>query len=185
MTVFPTLRTRLRQDLEHHHAALDARLSTLDLSQREGFVRFLQIQASALRALEPISKTAQSAPAIADLRARAETDLRQLQSTDPVMPAPATAPIVPLAIDYVIAGSQLGSKILKKRWNGASDPHVRQASAYFSAPSYISHWREFCETADGMTSIGDAADQIVAGAFTVFDVYARCADQVLDDCVDS
>lgn len=50
--------------------------------------------------------------------------------------------IDPLALDYLIEGSRMGTSILRTRWQTTSDPLVARASSYFSAPTAPQRWKD-------------------------------------------
>ena len=156
------------------HEKLDAEVSKFDLTTPYGLLQFLNMQSRALQSLLALQASAKADVMIRELLERAALDLRQLGSSTQLSPA-AIEPVHPLAIDYVIAGSRLGSQLLKKRWQAATDPQVRRASAYFSGPGYIEIWASFCETAEATPSAGTFADQIVRDADRILHMYLECA----------
>lgn len=169
-----SLRARLRADTRLAHEQLDEEVSRFDLTTPIGFLCFLTMQSAALQTLSALQVSAKAGAMIRDVLERAALDLRQLGSSTQQSPA-AIEPVHPLAIDYAIAGSRLGSQLLKKRWQAATDPQVRRASAYFSAPSYIEMWASFCNTTEAMSSSGTLANQIVQDADRIFHLYLECA----------
>ena len=172
------LRTRLRHDTQIEHQRLDACVSQMDLTTVGGLRAFLQMQALALPALLKISDTAHCVPMMRALLHAARSDLVTLAHKD--MP-----PAHPLAIDYVVSGSRLGSTILKKRWQSASDPAVHAANAYFSAPDYLACWKTFCATSATIDASAALSDRVIADAAALLDFYRRCALAAMDyekDC---
>lgn len=170
-----TLRKRLRDSTRGAHEALDAQVSAFDLSTRSGLRCFLAMQVQALSALASVADGAACAPIIRVLRNGARDDLATLSGR---VPAPAPAPRHkphPLALDYVISGSRLGTVVLKRRWQASTDPAVRAATAYFGAPDGIEHWRAFCASTEAIDAAGAVSDSIVADAAGLFDFYGRCA----------
>jgi len=172
-----TLRARLRAQTASAHYRLDTRVSGWDLVDRHGLAAFLGMQRRALGALRPYARGDLSQDMMDDLHARAGADLTIL-GCDASVPT-RDLPVAPmsLALDYVIAGSRLGSALLGKRWLGARDMQVRRASAYFSAPSYIEVWQTFCAQAARLPAEGLAADRIVCDANHIFQFYDHCASQ--------
>ncbi len=169
-----SLRARLRMDTHLAHERLDEEVSRFDLTTPYGFLCFLSMQSSAFQTLSALEVSAQTSTIIRDLSERAARDLRHFGSSSQ-KPAATIEPVHPLAIEYAVAGSRLGSRLLKKRWQSATDPQVLQASAYFSAPSYIKMWTSFCETTAAMPAAGPLADQIVRDADRIFHMYRECA----------
>lgn len=168
------LRARLRSDTRLAHERLDEEVSRFDLTTPHGLLCFLNMQCCALETLSALEVYAATDVVIESLLERATLDLRILGSGPQEAPYD-LEPVHPLAIDYAIAGSRLGSQLLKKRWQAATDPQVRRASAYFSAPSYIDGWASFCDTAEAMSSASRLADQIVRDADRIFQMYRECA----------
>lgn len=169
-----SLRGRLRQDTRASHEALDEVVSGFDLATPTGFVRFLQMQVAALGAIAPHAPAAATNVVVSDLLTFACRDLRTMGQALPPPVAMVTAPHA-LAIDYVVAGSRLGTQVLRQRWQSAQHAQIRRADAYFAAPSHIDIWQSFCATTGAMPASGDLADQIVGDAETLFDLYQVCA----------
>ena len=132
------------------------------------------MQSAALRATLPRAQGAATRDCIVDLSARADSDLCTL-GVSPVANVVEMPPLHPLAIDYVIAGSRLGTQVLRQRWRAATDPAVRAAASYFSAPGYIDLWKSFCDTSGAMPAVGVIADRIVSDADRVLAMYLACA----------
>lgn len=169
-----SLRARLRVDTRLAHERLDEEVSKFDLTTPRGLLYFLKMQSAALQTLSALKVSAQMGTMIQDLRERAALDIRELGSSTQTSPT-AIEPVHPLAIEYAVAGSRLGSQVLKKGWQAATDPQVRRANAYFAAPSYIETWASFCDTTEAMQSTGPLADQIVRDADRIFHMYHECA----------
>ena len=169
-----SLRARLRADTRLAHELLDDEVSRFDLTTPYGLLCFLNMQSAALQTLAESPVSAQIDAMIRDLRQRAERDLRRLGSSTQKTEA-TIEPVHLLAIEYAIAGSRLGSQLLKKKWQAATKPQVRRANAYFSAPSYIERWASFCDTTAAMPAAGPLADQIVRDADRIFQMYRECA----------
>ena len=169
------LRGRLRGETADVHDRLDQRISEMELSTPLGLGQFLSLQATALSAIMPLAGQASSAPVIQDLMERASRDLAGLGITAPGDTPPLGTAPHPLAVDYVIAGSRLGTKFLRQRWLTSDDPKVQMADAYFTAPDYIDHWRHFCQTASAIDASCAIADTVVADAISLFELYLTCA----------
>lgn len=173
-TEHSSLRTRLRSDTRVSHNDLDRKVSQFDLTTPFGFVSFLHMQSAALRSIAPRAERSDAKEGISDLLSRAESDLRAIGASHDVGTMD-IGPLHPLAIDYVIAGSRLGTQVLRKRWRATKDPNVRHADAYFSAPNYIEIWKSFCGASDRLSAVGEIADQIVGDADLIFKLYHTCA----------
>ncbi|SNT02806.1 biliverdin-producing heme oxygenase [Tropicimonas sediminicola] len=178
-TVPANLRLRLRSATREAHEALDAQVSAFEISTESGLRSFLAMQVQALSALMPVSGRAGCAPILEPLRDRARDDLAALSGR-----VPESAPVLeaaphPLALDYVIAGSRLGTVILKQRWKASTDPAVLAAGNYFGAPDYIACWKDFCTSAAEMDASCAISDRIVADVAGLFDFYRRCAQSAV------
>ena len=162
-----TLRSRLRAETADDHARLDSAISTADVATRSGFVRFMQTHEAAFRALDSVARS----PQLHDLADRAARDLQSLGAEAVVLPR-IEAALDPWAVEYVVQGSRLGTKVLKRRWQESTDPQVRAASAYFDAPSDPAAWRSTCDALDALPAKGAEADRIVADARRIFDIFS-------------
>lgn len=128
-----------------------------------------------LTAIWPVSTGAACRPMIADLKDRVTEDLDTLGVPVRKGARPFAAAPDPLALDYVLTGSRLGSAILRKRWQSSNDPMVRLAARYCCAPSYIRLWKAVCQTAEQLDSAGSRSNRIVRDTIAIFDFYAACA----------
>jgi heme oxygenase len=171
---YENLRARLRGDTRHCHAALDDQVTRLDQQGTEGYARFLLLQWRLFAALEPVSQSAACAPVIRDLTQRAGADLEQLGRLAPVPRLPLDPH--PLAVDYVVSGSRLGAKVLRKRWLDRGLPETAYAGSYLSAPPYMDYWRGYVARAEALPAGGAAADRIVTDATGLFEFCLECID---------
>ena len=170
------LRDRLRQDTKVAHEMLDNTVSHYDLATASGLAGFLQMHAHALQYLLACPSDAACTPLMADLLERVRDDLTILDASPCDVSLPAPARLEGLAIDYVVAGSRLGTQVLKTRWEAASDPIVRKASHYFTAPKYIEYWQSFCETTGRILANDPFGQVVLRDAALIFDVYQTCAN---------
>jgi heme oxygenase len=169
-----SLRIRLRTETRVSHEGLDEQVSRFDLTTEVGFASFLSMQTLALRTLAPHAARAECRDALHDLLDRAAADLSGFETADHAGPA-ISGSLQPLSIDYVIAGSRLGTRVLRERWLAATDERVRRADAYFSAPGYIELWKSFCASAGAMPAAGPLADRVVRDADRILHFYSVCA----------
>ncbi|MEO1640114.1 MAG: biliverdin-producing heme oxygenase [Pseudomonadota bacterium] len=170
-----SLRLRLREDTKTAHRALDVRVSGFDLQRPEGLAGFLAMQSGALQYLLTLDPEPDCAAVMQDLLQRADDDLVTLGARRATLPENALTEAHPLAIDYVIGGSRLGTQVLKQRWATSTHPLVQTADAYFGAPTHIAHWKAFCATAEAMPADSAEADLIVIDARRLFVFYEVCA----------
>lgn len=174
------LRSRLRSGSSSAHQELDRLVSRFDLGTAPGLSAFVSMQYAALTELMRLKSGDLTAGAIIDLRQRADTDLGSLGAPRPAPLRRLTAPLAPIAVDYVIAGSRLGTKVLRKRWLASSAPRVQGARAYFSAPDYIECWQRFCHDALEIDPSEDAAVRILEDVNRMFALYTAAALAALD-----
>ncbi len=170
-----SLRARLRADMWASHYDLDRKVSQFDLATRCGFVHFLLMKSVALSSVIPIPRGGRSVikEGINELLARVAKYLRVIGAMDDVETAE-IGPFHVLAIDYLIAGSRLGTQLLRQRWLAAGDPNINQVSASFYSPGYIKVWKPFCAETNRTSAVGETADQIVTHGNLVFKFYHRC-----------
>lgn len=167
-----TLRRRLRDETSAAHTALDQHVSQLDLQTLSGLKRYVCMYATALEGLLAVVDASPTRDAIADLHARSKRDLNHLGGATCSQSIGFTPD--PLAVDYVVLGSRLGSAVLKKRWNGASDRAVLAVNALFSAPSYLPLWNAFCDQLAHSATSPAAANRVIQHANALFAFFDRC-----------
>ncbi len=171
----PTLRQRLRQDTSLDHKIVDDLFGTLQLGSRSGFVHFASAQLLAYRSLldaEGFLGRAANSALIEDFCRRLEADLAAFGDCPPLSsPLACAGPLHAEAVDYVILGSRMGSRILRKCWLASSDPLVGAAGAYFSAPQMTMEWQELCARLAGMPARSPTADRIVRSAREIFTLF--------------
>ena len=78
----------------------------------------------------------------------------------------------PLAVDYVVAGSRLGLKVLKTRWASSSDPLVRAAGAYFTLQNAAPSWPKVCRALSTVPLDSTRAGAITRDTKRIFDLFA-------------
>ncbi|MEO0391484.1 MAG: hypothetical protein AAF218_11175 [Pseudomonadota bacterium] len=167
------LRWGLRSDTAAAHAALDQAVSAFDLSKPLGLARFLHMQALALGSLQAAGLGGRCAGLIGTLNGAARADLDTLGAPTPQ--ATAVPPFEALAVDYVVSGALLGSKILTQRWRASADPAVQRAGQYFGATRGLEAWRDFQEDAARISAHSARADRICRDAAGVFALFQRAA----------
>ncbi|PYE85670.1 hypothetical protein [Pseudoroseicyclus aestuarii] len=176
-----SLRQRLRRDTRGAHEAFDVRLSARPIDTRPGFIRFAQSHEAAFSSLarglagqgdEAAEPDLQDLAA--DLAGRLGRDLRSL-SVPALSPLP-PARVDPLAAGYILHGSRLGTKMLRRSWAETADPDLARADAYFSADAGIEGWRAFCDRTDDMPASGPRADCVVRDAAALFALFETALD---------
>lgn len=117
----------LKRATQDDHDALDHHVSKLDLRNRVDLARFFQMHLISFQAMTDTRPDQALNAMIAALHA----DLKVLgnQTTaPPIAPLPAYHPI---AGQYICSGSRMGTRVLRRRWQTATDADVRAASHYF------------------------------------------------------
>jgi heme oxygenase len=132
------LRELLRGRTRNAHERLDSSIGALDLSQRTSYERFLRGTASALAPIELALEESGVEALLPDWPRRRR---RQALQDDLSLLGSAFQPLPPLrplerselfGALYVLEGSRLGARIIRKRVTQSADPLVRKASAYLS-----------------------------------------------------
>ena len=172
----PDFRHLLKSETQADHELVDGLMSSIDLATRDGFLRFLIIHQGCFAAMRDlVPQDSETRRGLDELVARINSDLAILDVSDHAesqrdIPAPDT-----LAVDYVIEGSRLGSKVLKRRWLDASDPKVRQASAYFTLAPAPGRWRDICSQLSAISPKSDRALRIVNDTRALFALFFDAA----------
>lgn len=162
-----TFRDLLRLETSVEHDQLDAMLSDLDLTDHRDLGDFFAIHLRAFCAIQPVRPY----PGLAELITALEEDLRTLSVA---APAPYEGQMYdPLAVAYIIEGSRMGTMVLRKRWQKARDPRVREAAAYFTRPGSPNQWRSLCEELARIPLGTPRAISIIADTRAIFALFAR------------
>ena len=101
----------------------------------------------------------------------ASADLASLDADVGLPDAGHTVSVTPLAVDYIVGGSQLGNSVLKGQWDSGSDPLVLSASKFFEGVSDRTVWRSFLASAEKVPARGDYADEVTADARKLFEAF--------------
>ncbi len=165
-----SLRERLRSDLAPCHDQLDRFFSDIDLATWSGLSLFLRAHRAAFAAIRPAPGGRTGQPLLDTMIAAIDADLRHLQAPPPPL-MPALTLTHAGAQDYVLLGSRLGSHVLRRRWQGATDPHLQGAGAYLSLPPLTDRWRAYCEAAGARPAEGTEADAELVQARLLFELF--------------
>ena len=147
-----TLRFSLREQTAKDHAEIEALFETLDLSREAGMAAFLAAHASVLAAFRHHLRGRIPRSMIAGALIEKACNLDALISTDlvtlgypPAVPRAAlpSAPLHPLGLAYVVAGSRLGAKLLRRHAYRSDSARVRAACTYLQAPEGDALWPAF------------------------------------------
>ena len=164
----PSIHLRLKLATRLEHRRVDHALSIFALGDPDEYAAFMNINHSALTALQPHWRREDEAD-FAGLVDALGTDLVDLGAEPSDGIEPLSGPIDGLGLSYVVRGSRLGSKILRKRV-GADLP-----TSYFDFRMKMP-WARFLDQIDLRGERGAAEEQaLIAGALRTFAVYQRLA----------
>lgn len=106
-------------------------------------------------------------------------DLRALGRPAPEWTAaPHVSNVDPLGYRYVVAGSQLGGRLLHRDWNQARDEAVRAAGRYLTANLRSRAWPDFLAETRERTFDPNEEARILRSANRVFEVYDAAATEL-------
>lgn len=168
-----SLRLLLRRGTSVAHEGLDRRAARLDLACRDDLGIFLAMQEAAFAALSDAGAAGRAASAaiLREIAEAARSDLATLGA--PRIAAPrAPSGLHPVAVDYVVLGSRLGTRVLRQIWIASADPQVRAASRYFGLPALGAEWRAHCAMTRALAPAGPEAETILSDANAIFGVFA-------------
>jgi heme oxygenase len=178
LTIASILRTRTRRE----HVRTEAIFSDFDLQSRVGYARFLIAQASASLAVEQSLESAGVTDVVADWPERRRghllrDDLAQLDVGGVKLQPPtsfgSSAEI--MGAVYVLEGSRLGGKVLRKQVFGTAP------TRFLGADSRPGAWRDFLASLDrGLSGERDIRLAVAAarGVFAKFATAGREAAEI-------
>lgn len=164
------LRDRIRIDTRHEHEKLDQFVSHLNLSTNIGLGTFLKSQ---LGAYSVIYSQLPNPPKYIKHRSRlALSDLNALGITiEGSKLNYALGPVDPMGVRYVVEGSHLGGRFIRKIWAQSENQRVKAAGTFLSDESLATPWKETLETLKAMDSETKQADSIVKSAIRCFELF--------------
>ena len=168
-------RHELRALTRADHARLDDLFSALDITRRVDYARFIGVHLAVFEVLRPhLSPASLTRPQLLAGLACLQRDLATLgQRRLEIQAGHGEADgLAPLAVDYVVAGSRLGLKVLKTRWAGSADPLVRAAGAYFTQPFAASLWPKVCRALSKIPVDSARAGAITRDTRRIFNLFA-------------
>lgn len=170
-----TLRTRLRSETAEVHARLDSTMSRLDMADAADYGSFLEIHLSALQSIMP--RLVESGYEFSHLPALIERDLEILgrPSSPASMASFGPLPGDPLGYAYVLAGSQMGAKILNRRRLLTSNEKVVRADAFLHDTIASGIWNMVKIRLEDFSAAGPQQDDIIDGALACFRCYGAAA----------
>ena len=164
----PSIHLRLKLATRLEHRRVDHALSRFELGDADDYAAFLRLNHSALTALRPHWRR-EDEPDFAGLVDALGTDLIDLGAEPSDAVEPLSGPIDGLGLSYVVRGSRLGSKILRRR---VSDD---QPTSYFDFRMEMP-WARFLDEFDLRGEMAaDEEPALIASALKTFAVYARLA----------
>lgn len=166
-----SLRERLRADTASRHEGVDRAYSVLDLTRSDDLRTFLRTQLSVLRLVRcrPGSHTAAATALGSRMAAALEADLRALHGR-PAAPS-GERRLHATAVLYMLLGSSLGTRVLRRRWLAATDPSIAAAGRYLDLAPPQGAWRVLCDELAQQPAEGAEADCIVHDATEIFDLH--------------
>ncbi len=166
----------LKNETQADHERVDGLISLIDLATFDGFIRFLSIHQSCFRVMRDLVTTESDAwSSLDEMVRRIDADLATMGTSATVGVVSDIHKPDRLAIDYVIEGSRLGSKMLRRRWLTASDPIVRQANAYFSLAPVPGRWRDVCDQLSNIPGHSERAGTIIEDTKMLFALFHAAA----------
>lgn len=167
----------LRDQTRPDHDRLDELIGTLDISQRLGFTTFAEMHLSCFLAMQARqSATSKSAQTLRNMIDGLRKDLSVVTDRKTVTRAELPNHVAPLAIDYIVAGSRLGSKVLRKRWSKSTDGKVQGASVYFQQPVDPRLWPETCQALSDVVPTSAQAGAIIKDTKALFQLFSTAFD---------
>lgn len=146
--------------------------TSLDIAERDGFLIFAQVHFACFGILlGSETKSARGKDMLGEMVDALDKDLRRLGSTEHRVPRSTGMNFDPLALDYMVGGSRLGTKILRKRWAATLDPKVQDADTYFNLTSDPNYWRETCDALADITVDGPRAQRILNDTQAMFGLF--------------
>jgi heme oxygenase len=172
-----TLRSILRDCTAAAHQRTDEAMSAADLTTRAGLSGFLSVHHAALAVIEPfLANTAYQAPKRVELL---EADLAVLGAPPPEAADDLPTSLPPLGVAYVVAGSALGTEVLRRRWSEATDPLVLSAGQFFGDTAMTTYWRRVLDVLKREAPSGAEARELIQAANCTFDIYRHAASRLL------
>jgi heme oxygenase (biliverdin-IX-beta and delta-forming) len=162
-----SIHMRLKVATRLHHNQVDQSFSRFDLASAADHVAFLNLNATALSTLRPYWRSVDEA----DFGALVEALAVDLAEFGAALPGAirTSVSINGLGLAYVVRGSRLGSKILRKRVPRGFP------TAYLDFKTVVT-WREFLLQLDPRaSSTHESEHAIVDGARATFAVYEQLA----------
>ena len=177
-TRISSFRQNLRTQTRPEHDATEAMFEPFlrDPARKLGW--YLSAQRSGLAAIctQPAAKHALCAEIVPDLIARLDHDLADMGRS--AVDIPTEWDIAPVACDYIVLGSRLGTEVIRRRIYGPNSN--ANIPTYFQTPVRPDLWRAHCDTLDHIDPMSEKATQIIIDARRGFDLFKRAAHSQQD-----
>ncbi|MFO6463126.1 biliverdin-producing heme oxygenase [Jannaschia sp. KMU-145] len=164
----------LRAATDAAHVELDTSMSAFDLATREGYRRFLGVQAAALPPLEAALTVGGFAAICPDWTPRMAPLAQALDRM--AIPMPPTRTTTPMGaamlwgVAYVLEGSRLGGRMLAQTVRGGEVGEDADATAFLTDRPQLS-WPAFKTALGAALTDGAEIDAAIDGARLAFDQY--------------
>ena len=166
----------LKTETQANHERVDGLISSIDITSSEGLVRLLSIHHRCFQVMRGlVAADSQAWCSLSEMVHRIDADLASMGESLEMGVASEIQQSDSLAIEYVIEGSRLGSKVLRNRWLAASDPVVLRASAYFSLAPVPGRWRGVCDRLSNIPVESARAGAIVEDTKMLFALFHAAA----------
>lgn len=159
----------LRARTADRHARLDSLISSLDLTRRADLERFFRVHLMSFIAMARHYPDTALREMIGSLRG----DLDALGAEGGDKDTLDMRPFHPLAARYILAGSRLGTVVLRRDWMRSEDTQVLAADRYFTSTPDRDEWPAVCAELSAVTVDSDLAETISGDAEAIFDAFAR------------
>lgn len=77
------------------------------------------------------------------------------------------------AVDHIVLGSRLGTAVLRRAWQAASDSRVQAASRYFSLPGMSASWRSHTRDLTSRSPTGPDAERVISDTKALYHLFER------------
>ena len=169
----------LRQRSFAQHDQLDQMFRTVDISQRDGFALFASVHRTCFQAMsDRYPSGGHASEFLGQMVDCLSHDIRIIGATSLDATPELPKQIDPLAIDYLVAGSRMGSKVLLKRWAKSGDPRVQQACHYFGLQGDGQFWKDTCAALSLIAPSSARANEIVTDTQILFGLFIRVFETV-------
>ncbi len=171
-------RARLKHATSDAHDRLDALFSAFDLTDPNGYRRFLAVHWQVLPRCEAMLAASGAARLLPDWPARVRTQAlaHDLAAVGGQAPAghgdvAAVGPAAAFGMMYVLEGSRLGGAVLARRVEANDDPACRGATRYLRHGAGQGLWPSFVAALDAAGCVADDITACIAGAARIFALF--------------